>query len=96
MAGSTAPRSPEATRRAGADAERVVQPYTVADDLGWKAVAVTQIAWQLQAGSLAGNRPRKPSTLTVTPCDAEGGHHAADSTGRRYHELRSRRRIQSS
>jgi len=36
-----------------AEAEQVVEPDGVADDLGWEPMAVVGVGWRLHAGSLA-------------------------------------------
>ena len=47
-----------------AEAEHVIQPDCVADDLGRKAVAVVWVGWGLHANSLAGLRPAGQTRLT--------------------------------
>ena len=47
-----------------AEAEHVIQPDRVADDLGRKAVAVVRIGWGFHADSLAGLQPAGQTWLT--------------------------------
>ena len=47
-----------------AEAEHVIQPDRVADDLGRKAVAVVRIGWGFHADSLAGLQPTGQTRLT--------------------------------
>ena len=47
-----------------AEAEHVIQPDRVTDDLGRKAVAVVRIGWGFHADSLAGLQPAGQTELT--------------------------------
>ena len=47
------PRSARSSSTSQAEAEHVVQPDSVADDLGGEPVAVVGIRWRLHAVSLA-------------------------------------------
>ena len=47
-----------------AEAEHVIQPDRMADDLGRKAVAVVRIGWGFHADSLAGLQPTGQTRLT--------------------------------
>ena len=49
-----------------AEAEHVVQPDSVADDLGGEPMAVVGIGWRLHAASLAGLSRLRPDPVTVT------------------------------
>jgi len=46
-----------------AEAERVIQPDGMADDLSGKAMAVVRVGWALHAASLAGLQPAGQSAL---------------------------------
>ena len=47
-----------------AEAEHVIQPYSVADDLGGKAMAVVRIWWRFHSASLAGLKADCQSRLS--------------------------------
>ena len=61
-----APLSQKQFNVAEAEAERVVQPDSLADDLGREAVAVVRVGWWLHATHFGRSLTSPPDPLTVT------------------------------